>query len=72
MDLNIVPGEATSVRYHQLGLRIVERIWRWVIGVLNQVGFDPPLTFLVTSVPGKIEDLPLQNKRFDEILRLEN
>ena len=72
MDLNIVPGEETSVRYHQLGLRIVERNWGWVIGVLNQVGFDPPLIFLITSVPDRIDDLPLQNKRFDEILRLEN
>ena len=60
LDLN-VPREIAMVRYHHLGLRIAERNWQWVIGVLFLVGFDPLYPFRVSILPDRIDDLPLQN-----------
>ena len=60
VDLN-VPREIAMIRYHHLGLRIAERNWQWVVGVLIMVGFDPLFPILISSVPDRIDDLPLQN-----------
>ena len=60
MNLN-VPREIFMVRYHHLGLRIAERNWQWVIGVIFLVVFNLTFPILVISLSDRIDDLPLQN-----------